>query len=246
MGKCLRIVFAIFNSLIFLGGCVLLGLAIWLHVNPESLYEFVDVTADQVNNSKSSAEFEQALEILDASVYFAIAIGAFMILVGFLGCAGAACNNRCLLYTFLTIMVLLILGEIAIAIVSFVKYPVLDNFMTKRFNLYELDQQNLIVDGKVDADKAFNNNFVDVVQTSLTCCGWEALPAQNSTVFPNSCCSINEVVCDDFSKIHDTSCESDLKTVGWIIGGVAAGCVVVELLAAIAAGMIARNKKRYA
>jgi len=75
MGKCLRIVFAIFNSLIFLGGCVLLGLAIWLHVNPESLYEFVDVTADQVNNSKSSAEFEQALEILDASVYFAIAIG---------------------------------------------------------------------------------------------------------------------------------------------------------------------------
>lgn len=77
MGKCLRICFGIINFLVFLGGCVLLGLSIWLYVEPASLYELVAMTEARVNNTNTSADFEQMLSIVNASLLFAMAIGRY-------------------------------------------------------------------------------------------------------------------------------------------------------------------------
>lgn len=56
--------------------------------------------------------------------------------------------------------------------------------MEQRFEAYELDESNLQNDaGSVDPDKAFNNEFVDILQTSLTCCGWaDPVTEFNATV----------------------------------------------------------------
>lgn len=40
--------------------------------------------------------------------------------------------------------------------------------------------------------------------------------------------------------------KADLKTVGYVIGGIAAGCAVLEILAMLCAIKIARNSSKYA
>ena len=75
MGKCLRIVFGTFNFLVFLGGCVLLGLAIWLHESPDSFNKLVGMADDAVNNTQSSEKFQEMLAYVHGSLYFAMAIG---------------------------------------------------------------------------------------------------------------------------------------------------------------------------
>ena len=48
------------------------------------------------------------------------------------------------------------------------------------------------------------------------------------------------------SKIQFKTFQADLKTVGWVIGGIAAGCVVLEILAMIIAIRIAKTSSKYA
>lgn len=248
MGKCLRICFGIINFLVFVGGCVLLGLAVWLHVDPASLYSFVDLTKEAINNTKTSVDFEDMLTYVDASLYFAMAVGAFMVLVGFLGCAGAAFKNSCLLNTFAAIMILLILAEIAVTILSFVKYPIFSEFMQKRFDGYEMDQTNLLnAQSQVNPDEAFNNEFVDILQKNLVCCDWTEQNA-TATQYPLSCCQTpktpNDAVLLECTDPHTSTCESVVKKAGLIIGGIAAGCLVLEVLATVCACCITRKARK--
>ena len=52
-----------------------------------------------------------------------------MVLMGCLGCFGAISKNKCILYLFAAIMVILFLAEVAVTILAFVKYPIFGNFM---------------------------------------------------------------------------------------------------------------------
>jgi len=238
---CLRIVFGIFNFLVFLGGAALLGLGIWLHVHPETLYGFVDSTSELSNDTQATAEFNNVLYVLDGAKYFAIAIGAFMVLMGCLGCFGAISKNKCILYLFAAIMVILFLAEVAVTILAFVKYPIFGNFMQDQFNKYSIPAGN--------PDQKFTNNFVNTVQTGLTCCGWESVPTNQTDVI-QSCCdnfnNENDVTVCTLNTMYSEPCEADLKTVGYVIGGIAAGCAVLEILAMLCAIKIARNSSKYA
>lgn len=58
-------------------GATMLGVGIWLAVDPD---------ADEILNVVSSAGMDD--DVWAATVYTTIAVGAFLFLVGFLGCCG--------------------------------------------------------------------------------------------------------------------------------------------------------------
>ena len=68
-----------------LSGGAMLGIGIWLRVD-DSILELIKLT-----------EFATDGDQMENVSYVLIAVGAFVFLVGFLGCFGAITENRCML-----------------------------------------------------------------------------------------------------------------------------------------------------
>uniref|UniRef100_A0A673WV85 CD81 molecule b n=1 Tax=Salmo trutta TaxID=8032 RepID=A0A673WV85_SALTR len=109
---CTKYIFAEFCMLIlnwvFLAGAVILGVALWLR-------------HDNQTSSLLMQQFEgqQAPNTFYTSVYILIAVGAVMMIVGFLGCYGAIQESQCLLGTFFFLLVCLFACEVAAGIWGF-------------------------------------------------------------------------------------------------------------------------------
>merc|ERR1712233_70700 len=227
MGRCLQVIFVFINFLVFAGGVGLTALSIWLLVDPNSLLDLVD----QIEGSEVPDAFNDIIGVVSGALYFSLAIG-------FLGCCGAAKKNKCMLNIFASIMVLLILAEIACVIVAFVYYPQVDQFMKERVAAYN--------ENATEPDDVFNKEFVDQLQTNFECCGWETATEYDQGV-PDSCCAdANDTNSAGECNPFDAGCEDQLKKGTAIIGGVAAGCVVLEIFALMSACVIRKQDKEYA
>ncbi|XP_043404707.1 tetraspanin-18 isoform X2 [Chelonia mydas] len=78
--SCMKYLMFVFNFFIFLGGACLLGIGIWVIVDPTGFREIV-----------------AANPLLFTGAYIMLAMGAMLFLLGFLGCCGAVRENKCLL-----------------------------------------------------------------------------------------------------------------------------------------------------
>lgn len=242
MGKCLQIIFVALSLIIGIGGLALLGLSLWLLFDSESFYKLVDVAQETFNNNTSDSvpeEFTSMMTVFEGAIYFAIAVGAFTALLSMLGAFGGCCKNKCMLTVYMVLVILLIIAELALVILSFVKYPVIDDFVGDRFALYTTESTS-------DPALTFNNEFVDVMRTSLDCCEWNS-PANATVVTPATCCNPTSDTC----AINDVSyrgqlCEEQLKKAGAILGGVAAGVLVLEIFGIVAAVRLRKKSDRYA
>uniref|UniRef100_A0A671Q252 Tetraspanin n=1 Tax=Sinocyclocheilus anshuiensis TaxID=1608454 RepID=A0A671Q252_9TELE len=78
--SCIKYLMFVFNFLIFLGGSFLLGVGVWVVVDPTGFREIV-----------------AANPLLFMGVYIILAMGGMLFLLGFLGCCGAIRENKCLL-----------------------------------------------------------------------------------------------------------------------------------------------------
>ncbi|XP_038620580.1 tetraspanin-18 isoform X2 [Tachyglossus aculeatus] len=78
--SCMKYLMFVFNFFIFLGGACLLGVGIWVIVDPTGFREIVAVNP-----------------LLFTGAYILLAMGAVLFLLGFLGCCGAIRENKCLL-----------------------------------------------------------------------------------------------------------------------------------------------------
>ncbi|XP_032854425.1 tetraspanin-18 isoform X3 [Tyto alba] len=78
--SCMKYLMFLFNFFIFLGGACLLGVGIWVIVDPTGFREIV-----------------AANPLLFTGAYIMLAMGAMLFLLGFLGCCGAIRENKCLL-----------------------------------------------------------------------------------------------------------------------------------------------------
>merc|ERR1712088_1200772 len=215
MGRCLQVLFVFVNFLVFVLGAALTALSIWLLVDPDSLFDLINQVSD--NTSTDVPEiFNDIIDAVSAALYLSLATGIFLFLMGFLGCCGAAKKNKCMLNIFSGVTILLILAEIAAVIMAFVYYPQVDTFMQERVDAYTPDA--------AEPDDIFNKEFVDQLQKSFKCCGWKG--ADDFTETPDSCCAdANETgTCSPYN----VGCESEIQKGAAIIGGVAAGCVVLE------------------
>ncbi|TNN00214.1 hypothetical protein fugu_011460 [Takifugu bimaculatus] len=163
-----------------LAGGVILGVALWLR-------------HDNQTSSLLILQFEghQAPGTFYISVYILIAVGAVMMLVGFLGCYGAIQESQCLLGTFFFFLVILFACEVAAAIWGFMNRDTVsdrDCFHPRFFlglffstifhpqiskeliNFYDSAYIKAVdVSGSPSKDAAIK--VLDVFHTTLDCCG---------------------------------------------------------------------------
>lgn len=93
----------IFNVIVFFGGGLLLGAGVWIKVDGSSFTRILgpDLAVHFVNVG-----------------YFCIAAGGLLLLLGFLGCAAAWKESKCMLMTFFAIVLIIFIAEVAAGIAA--------------------------------------------------------------------------------------------------------------------------------
>ncbi|KAM9792445.1 tetraspanin 34a [Neosynchiropus ocellatus] len=176
----LKIMMFLFNGIIFLAGAAILAVGIWFRVDSESLVGIVD--------SIPGAPSE--LSVLASISYLLIGVGAFLLIIGFLGCCGAVTESRCMLLTFFCIVLILFLAEVAGAVVLLAFNGVVSDALEKI--------GNEVVDSikqKYGSDPGFTELW-DVTMDKLSCCGYtnytnfEDTPGIMNSSLPLPCCNM--------------------------------------------------------
>ncbi|XP_055505779.1 tetraspanin-4a isoform X1 [Leucoraja erinacea] len=170
---CIKYLMFVFNLLFWLAGCGILGVGIWLAVT-------------QGNFATLSAAFP----FLSAANLL-IGTGTVAMIVGFLGCVGAIKENRCLLLSFFTLLLLIFLVEL-IGGSLFCVYRL-------QFDAYAREDlkdglQLFGTDGNVGLTNAWS-----IIQTDFRCCGvsnyTDWFEVFNATQVPDSCCREYTAAC---------------------------------------------------
>lgn len=154
--QCIKYMLFFFNFIFWLAGGVILGVALWLR-------------HDSQTSNLLILQFEghQAPGTFYISVYILIAVGAVMMLVGFLGCYGAIQESQCLLGTFFFFLVILFACEVAAAIWGFMNR---DTISKELINFYDSAYIKAVdVSGSPSKDSAMK--VLDAFHHTLDCCG---------------------------------------------------------------------------
>ncbi|KAM9705422.1 tetraspanin-8-like [Menidia menidia] len=180
VNKCVKYLLFLFNLLFWISGCIILGVSIYLKVSNEG---------NELTN--------EALPGIDLM----IAIGAIIMLLGFLGCCGAIRENRCLLLIFFISLLIIFILLLAAGILGAVEEQKVKDWMKERLEKFTpLSKQPQNV--KDDLEK---------LQVQLKCCGlvngksdWDKIP--------DSCrCNATETVTCQ-STYNETPCIKQIIT----------------------------------
>jgi hypothetical protein len=147
------------NFAVFIMGCVVLGIGIFAMVDGAAL-------VDLVNNSGTDV----SITIFTSAPIILIVVSVFVIIVTFFGCCGAIKENRCMLGTYFTIILVLFIVMIVGAVVGYSQsMEEIDKAVTKTMELYK-DDPNL--SGVTDNEKAITEAW-DAIQgqDAFDCCG---------------------------------------------------------------------------
>ncbi|XP_068170108.1 tetraspanin-18B [Antennarius striatus] len=143
--SCIKYLMFVFNFLIFLGGSFLLGVGVWVLVDPTGFREIV-----------------AANPLLFTGVYIILAMGGMLFLLGFLGCCGAIRENKCLLLFFFMLILLIFLAELAAAILAFIfREHLTREYFTKELKSHYQGYNNTDV---------FTSTW-NAIMTTFDCCG---------------------------------------------------------------------------
>jgi len=96
----------VFNFIFFLSGAAVLGIGIWLKVDPN------------INQYLEVIRVDQGDPIWNAATIILITVGAFVFVVGFLGCCGACKESSCMLCLYAGLLIVVFLGEIVAGILA--------------------------------------------------------------------------------------------------------------------------------
>ncbi|XP_078091211.1 tetraspanin-1-like [Mustelus asterias] len=227
--KFLKIMMFCFNGVIFLAGGAILGVGIWVKVDAGS---FLDILM------KAAPQLKQIVNI----GYLCIALGGFLLLIGFLGCFGAVKENKFMLMIFFIIILLIFIAQVAGAVVILAFSGLAEIFISYI---------------KVWAVKSIKNDYGQIpdittlwntLMKEFKCCGFtDYKDFTNSTYYlpsskyPQECCR-GSYSCTDFGIDHDlpgcyNSLLSFLQRHTQILGIVALAICVLEV-GAMAASMI--------
>jgi len=155
------------------------------------------------------------------AIYFSliliiIVVFGFLLIFTFLGCCGAACQNQCMLGSFIIILFIFLGANVAGIVYLFAQGQFPNEV---EFAANELE--NTIPYYKQEDDKSLSKMFWDVVQTHMKCCGvtgwndWSAAKhLKNGQKVPESCCRDQEncsVYNPDSNSIYLDGCMSELE-----------------------------------
>ncbi|XP_008274906.1 tetraspanin 34a [Stegastes partitus] len=175
----LKVMMFIFNGGIFLAGAAILGVGVWVKVDSESLLGLLE------NLEDAPSELSQLANVS----YLLIAVGAVLLVIGFLGCCGAIRESRCLLLTFFCIVLIIFLIEVAGAVVLFV-------FQSVAAEL--LDSVETAVRKSIRTNYGQDESLTslwDATMEEFKCCGYrnytefDGSPFNNEGLYPLTCCN---------------------------------------------------------
>ncbi|KAI8499725.1 CD9 antigen-like [Branchiostoma floridae x Branchiostoma belcheri] len=181
---CLKYLLFAFNFMFWLSGCAILGVAIWLRIDVQTM-QYVRVGED--------------LETFYIGTYVLIAAGALVMLVGFLGCCGAIMESPWLLASFFAFLVLIFSAEVGGGAWAYLHRSKLEDYVREEFQL--------IVQTRYNQDSyETTTKLWDQLQISLRCCGGEDMTDWNLSFWgsyhprdvPDSCCVRQERRCGRF------------------------------------------------
>ncbi|XP_047426955.1 tetraspanin 35 [Mugil cephalus] len=222
----------VFNGIIFLAGAAILGVGIWVKVDSGSILSFLD----KIENVPS--ELSQVLNV----GYLLIAVGALLMVIGFLGCCGAIRESKCMLLLFFIIILLVFIAEVAGAVVILVFRPLADELFAKVGTAAVQSIRR-----KYGEDPDITGLWNSTMDT-LKCCGFynssdfDDSPYYNShnMMYPPQCCPGIEQPC------NKTLADSDKRITGCfplikqlidentvVIVGVALGIAALEICAMV-------------
>ncbi|XP_056137347.1 tetraspanin-9 isoform X1 [Lampris incognitus] len=163
---CLKYMMFFFNLIFWLCGCGLLGVGIWLSVSQGSF-----------------ATFSPSFPSLSAA-NMVIAIGAIVMVTGFLGCLGAIKENKCLLLSFFIVLLIILLTEVILLILFFV-------YSDKVSENAKQDLKDGLALYNTDNNIGLRNAW-NIIQAEWKCCGVTAYTdwheALKEKVVPDRCC----------------------------------------------------------
>ncbi|XP_032225547.1 23 kDa integral membrane protein isoform X2 [Nematostella vectensis] len=135
------------NAIILIGGSMMLGLAIW-------------VTSEET-------EYNHVTGNLAASITY-IAMSSILFITGCLGVCALLYMNPCLLKTYFSFMLILVVAEVTIAVYLLIEKDKIEDYITSNWN--NTDDETRIL-----------------IQTKLLCCGMKPLTTSHSSSSDKSC-----------------------------------------------------------
>ncbi|XP_034395594.1 tetraspanin 35 isoform X2 [Cyclopterus lumpus] len=240
----LKVMMFVFNGIIFLAGAAILGVGIWVKVDSGSILSFLGKIED------APLELSQVLNV----GYLLVAIGALLLVIGFLGCCGAVRESTCMLLLFFIIVLVVFIAEVAGAVVILVFRPLADELFTK-FGTAAV--QNIRKDyGKnPDTTGLWNSTMI-----TLKCCGFynssdfvgSPYYLDHEKQYPPQCCPGMESPCNQTVADSDTTitgCFPKIKKLiddnTVVIVAVALGIALLEICAmAVSMILFCRIKSR--
>ncbi|XP_043090946.1 tetraspanin 35 [Puntigrus tetrazona] len=224
----LKTMMFLFNGIIFLAGAAILGVGIWVKVDSGSVLGVLQ------NIQGAPGELGQVLNV----GYLLIAVGAVLVILGFLGCCGAIRESRCMLLLFFIIILIVFIAEVAGAIVLLVFKPLAENLIKQVGNEVVKSMKNEYGKNK-DVTGLWNTTM-----TTLKCCGFNnytdftnSFYVNDTRSYPFQCCS--KAPCTEITASNSTvpGCFLALKKLvddnAVIIIAVALGIAALELAAMI-------------
>ncbi|XP_046369144.1 tetraspanin-4-like isoform X2 [Haliotis rufescens] len=233
-----KYIFFAFNVFIWLMGCGVLALGIWLQFNRGPFVSMLP-----------------AYSFLSASA-LCITAGAIILIVGFLGCCGAFLENQCMLIGYFVMVLLIFALEITAGTLGFVKKAEVQMMIKKELlasirHDYTPVMQNPNTEGWMEV--------IDSLQTDLQCCGvdnftdWYRIKAWPDAMrVPDSCCLHPVEFCGKLDKSFwfERGCLGEIEY--WfvrnmyILGVVGITVGVIQILAMVASVVLfcyLRSKK---
>ncbi|KAM5180415.1 tetraspanin-18-like [Mantella aurantiaca] len=168
----------LFNVLIFLGGICLLGVGIWIVIDPDGFQSLFTSNA-----------------LLSAGGYILLFVGLALSLLGFLGCFGAIRESKPLLLLFFILVLILFTVELVgvIMAMTFQKMIKEDHFRTELQKYYKGD----------NSSEVFSQSW-NTIMIALSCCGISGLDDfGNNSLFhdlypsapwPEACCKRDDPI----------------------------------------------------
>lgn len=229
----------IFNFFFLLTGIALISMGVYVHVEMKNYLNYLDDT------------------YLNASILF-IVLGAAILILGFFGCCGACTESACMMFTFGSLLSIVVIIEIGCAITIYLfrteAHTIIAGKMTEGLINYDNGEE---FKGVTDTWNAVQSDFV--------CCGvsnytnWAETPyGQKTHGAPDSCCKHSEPDCGlgifngskTIEEINQDGCFSKLEQFVVdnvaIVLGVGAGIAVLQIIGVLVSCMLAGSMRRRA
>lgn len=160
-----------------------------------------------------------------------IVVGAIVFVIAFFGCCGAIKKSPCMILTFFVLLIIVFAMEIGIGVGAYLKYGHLEQVLEKGF-------QNTLETYETSLD---SRHAWDLIQGELNCCGvngpsdWMRV-YQNGSL-PRDCCTVMPLDMKECTVMYaqPNGCLPELlqllQTKPLVIGGIAVGVALLQLLA---------------